>query len=495
MLAAAPRSLLFWSFFYFVAASVSAFVCWGFALDDAFIIARYATHLAHGQGYRFNPNGPVTDGVTPLPFAPLASLVAGSTVLETMMRLRILGCAAWVLAASCAGYIVARVCNDRSGRFLSLLLFLAMASPAAHASSGMETALTALTATLCVALSTSQGDAAKASVRQFAFLLPLAAVPTLRPEMAGWAATFAILMGETLGRGLVLALASLVPFACIAATRATVFGTPAPLSVFAKPGVLTQGLAYAVSATLVLALPLAVAAPKALASGQTPRFARAATAAFVVHTLVVVAVGGDWMPLSRLFVPALLPLLVAFAATFGVMNRRALAFRLVPALGIAILPWRTAIAARDTWRDRQHVLDSSRAVLATKRCVAALDIGWVGASTDAAIVDLAGLTDPAIAVLPGGHTSKRVDATMLRSRGVDGLVALFPCVPTAGTLLGPGGLPWSSVQSPCAAAREVERHLLRSMAGDLVLRQLVPLGQGAAWQQTYALFDVSPAGR
>ena len=54
--------------------------------------------------------------------------------------------------------------------------------------------------------------------------------------------------------------------------------------------------------------------------------------------------------------------------------------------------------------------------------IAALDIGWLGAATDATIVDLAGLTDPAIAVLPGGHTSKAIPASLLEARGVDALV-------------------------------------------------------------------------
>src|SRR5690606_35735574 len=49
----------------------------GFTVDDAFITARYAAHIASGIGYRFNAGGPVTDGVTPLGWAyvlaPLAS--------------------------------------------------------------------------------------------------------------------------------------------------------------------------------------------------------------------------------------------------------------------------------------------------------------------------------------------------------------------------------------------------------------------------------------
>jgi hypothetical protein len=64
----------------------------------------------------------------------------------------------------------------------------------------------------------------------------------------------------------------------------------------------------------------------------------------------------------------------------------------------------------------------ARPVLAGAQVVAGLDVGWMGASTEARIVDLAGLTDPSIAVLAGGHTSKRVDVAMLLDRGVDTVV-------------------------------------------------------------------------
>ena len=56
--------------------------------------------------------------------------------------------------------------------------------------------------------------------------------------------------------------------------------------------------------------------------------------------------------------------------------------------------------------------------------MAALDVGWVGAVSDFTVVDLAGVTDEAVAMLPGGHTSKRVDDALLRHRDVDALVLL-----------------------------------------------------------------------
>jgi hypothetical protein len=82
--------------------------------------------------------------------------------------------------------------------------------------------------------------------------------------------------------------------------------------------------------------------------------------------------------------------------------------------------------------------------------VAALDIGWLGAATDATIVDLAGLTDPVIAVLPGGHTSKAIPAALLDARKVDTIVLLL----SEGASLRE---PWTASQF----ARVVEQRIAR----------------------------------
>ena len=48
----------------------------------------------------------------------------------------------------------------------------------------------------------------------------------------------------------------------------------------------------------------------------------------------------------------------------------------------------------------------------------------MGAVDDFAVVDLAGVTDETVAMLPGGHTSKRIDDSLLRNRDVDAIVLL-----------------------------------------------------------------------
>jgi hypothetical protein len=93
-------------------------------------------------------------------------------------------------------------------------------------------------------------------------------------------------------------------------------------------------------------------------------------------------------------------------------------------LGVLLMARFGSIVAegRKVTADRTALVESARPVLGSLARVAALDIGWVGAATEADVVDLAGLTDPQIAALPGGHTSKRVGAMLLLARDPDALL-------------------------------------------------------------------------
>jgi hypothetical protein len=68
---------------------------------------------------------------------------------------------------------------------------------------------------------------------------------------------------------------------------------------------------------------------------------------------------------------------------------------------------------------RLALVAGARQHLAGSQVVAATDIGWVGLSTEAQVVDLAGVTDPTIARLPGGHTSKAISPGLFSDRNVD----------------------------------------------------------------------------
>lgn len=398
-------------------AAIPALWMWGFTVDDALIPVRYARHLAAGEGYRFNALGPMTDGVTPLPWAfllaPLAR--APATALDVLMRAKCMGLAAWLLAAAAWGAAVARADAPRAAKAAAFASLAACVPVAAHAVSGMETAL-------AMALATAAAISVKRPLRA-ALFAGLAA--SLRPEMAPWAVALAAWLGEGPRGKAKSALLAAAPFAICVLARVAWFGRAAPLAVLAKPSDLEHGAVYALAAALVVGAPLLAFAPRALARG--PRAGRALALAGALHLAVVVAVGGDWMPYARLVAPIAPPLLYAAVLASRHARTWSLAARSALALGVEVyIVVVAAPAGRHVMRDRAALIEAARAPLQNARIVAALDIGWVSAATEATIVDLAGLTDPTIAVLPGGHTSKRVDPPFLLAREPDVLVVYDP---------------------------------------------------------------------
>jgi hypothetical protein len=209
------------------------------------------------------------------------------------------------------------------------------------------------------------------------------------------------------------------PFAACALVRLVLFGRPAPLALLAKPSDLHHGAIYAAAAACVVLTPVLVFAPIALRRASF--LAKTLALAAGVHVVVVVAVGGDWMPYARLMVPVAPSLALVFVDLVAHLASTIARSALALALGVITLV-RAAPAGRHVHEDRRELVARARPALETAKVVAALDVGWVGAATEARIVDLAGLTDPAIAVLSGGHTSKAVDLPMLLDREVDTLV-------------------------------------------------------------------------
>jgi hypothetical protein len=209
----------------------------------------------------------------------------------------------------------------------------------------------------------------------------------------------------------------------VAVTRSLVFGRAAPLSVFAKPSDLAHGASYAVHALVQTGLPLLALAPFSLrrASGT----ARALVLAGAIHFAALALAGGDWMSLYRLAVPILPSFAWAAAELWRVAPAWASWLRVGVAGAMSVyLALAVGPAARAVGGHRERLIEHGRERLAGARSVAALDVGWVGAATDANVVDLAGITDESVAMLPGGHTSKRIDDALLRSRDVDALVLL-----------------------------------------------------------------------
>ncbi|HEV8551708.1 MAG TPA: hypothetical protein VGQ57_21820, partial [Polyangiaceae bacterium] len=284
-------------------AAIAAWIFRGFTVDDALVTARVASHLANGEGYRFNIGGPPVDAVTPLGWAPLLAAFGRGTPLEMLERARVFGVVTWLAAAGLLGALAPR---SRGSRAL-LLGGLGLSTPlAAWASAGMETGFVTGLATLGL-------------VPAWPAALATGLAGALRPELLPWCVTLAA--GHSLAtpgssRRRLFALMRRLPLAIGPAIAAGIvrhawFGTFAPLSSVAKAPELAHGTFYAVDAALGTGIPLLLIAPGALArsDGRT----RALAAAVAAHFVALIAAGGDWMALYRLAVPVLPGALLAAA--------------------------------------------------------------------------------------------------------------------------------------------------------------------------------------
>lgn len=395
---------------------------WRFMVDDALISARYAAHIAAGVGYRFNTGAEVSDGVTPLGWAPLLSLAAGGGVLSAYRAAKVIGMVAWLLGAGCLGHAIERLGGHRA-RYLALLLVAGSAPLAAWSVAGMETGLVLGVAAVAVS--------ARAVGHELVALGGAGLVAAWRPECAPWAIALALTPARE-GKGLVrsrgrwraLGLA-MGPFVVVAALRLAIFGRAAPLALLAKPSDLPHGLAYG-AATFLLTGPIAAVAWQGLAP-----WVRGLQLAILAHWLALVFAGGDWMPLSRLAVPALPTVVLVAAAILArphpegwqkALSGARLALGLAGNIYLLVTVGPRAAAVEPK---RLAVIDQLGEHLQGARAVATLDVGWVGAATAAPLLDLAGVTDLAVAALPGGHTTKPVPPALLERRGVDTLVLLL----------------------------------------------------------------------
>ena len=126
--------------------------------------------------------------------------------------------------------------------------------------------------------------------------------------------------------------------------------------------------------------------------------------------------------------------------------------------------------------ERAALIAEARPVLAHDRRIAALDVGWVGAASDADVIDLAGVTDPEVAFLPGGHTSKRIPRAWLFAREPSAIVLLSK----------PGAAPTKSF-APESFSRAVEQRVAWLSADDFRVRCTLPLGE-----QTYVVLEPAP---
>lgn len=397
----------------FIAIAVARFARdhWGGVYDDAFIYLRYVKNLDAGCGLRFNCGDPPVEGFTgPL---YLAVLWLGGRLTAQLIDLAQIVCTAG-LALTLALAVWAAVVIGRQPTQPRLPAVLAVSVAAAlaldpfallNAITGMETALAAAAVT-AIALAALTG-------RRWLLIAAIGGALLVRPETLVFAAALPILPALRRPRILV-AMAAIL--AAICAARYAVFGALLPNTYYAKAGGTWRhcelGLAYLADA--FADFPLAFAAPLALllpGSRRAAAFVLAGAAAWVAFFL---RSGGDLFEYSRMMFPLVPALTVLALAGIAELTRR--------------------IAARTRWARRAGALAALTAAVcalaaggraatvhaippqgASPRVVewaavgrylrahfrgatvATVPIGAIGYYSQLPILDLVGLTEPAIA--------------------------------------------------------------------------------------------------
>jgi hypothetical protein len=391
---------------------------WGGVYDDTFIYLRYVRNLQAGCGLRFNCGDPPVEGFTgPLYLALLwlgglctRQLIDLCQALCTASLAITLGLA--VATAVAIGRGIERGVDGGAGRAagrLALPAVLAVATAVVlaldhfvllNAITGMETALGAAAVT-AIAL-------AAVTERPWLLVAAVAAGLLVRPECLVFAAALPILPALRRPRYLA-AIAGVI--AAIAIARYAVFGALAPNTYYAKAGGTWRhaelGLAYIADA--IADFPLAFAAPLALLvpAGPVRRacgFLLAAGAAWLAFFL---RTGGDLFEYSRLMLPLVPMLSVLALAGIAELARRIARRELAAPVAVAICA--LAVAGRAAAVHAippQHAsprvvewaaIGSYLRAHDPHATVATVPIGAIGYYSGLPIVDLVGLTEPAIA--------------------------------------------------------------------------------------------------
>jgi hypothetical protein len=434
---------------------------WPYTVDDAFIVARYASRLARGLGYTFN-DGPPSDGVTG-PLWLLPGFLATRLRLDPVAAAKALGLGCVALA--CGGLVNRLSKRGRGTTYASsaAALFACQPDLGGWGVAGLETGAATLALTSAWLLLT-----ARPKISQRALLGGLLGIlPWLRPELLAVVCVFWMVAGWRLGwrrAAPVFALSAIGTLALVT-FRGTYFGDPLPLAYHAKQGALKNGLEYgARGVLLVLGIFGVFLAVRGWRVGRWDD--RLGTIVFVVHAIAVVLAGGDWMPGFRLFVPVL-PIALGVVAVglvrpeprqgpprrsrmsdvggkrYAGYGRLACAVGamliLAIDLGTRIPEWRAAGVSRE-----EIGRELAAALKQSAHRVALVDIGYLGYVSGVETVDLGGITDPEIGRLPGGHLSKLVSDTLLSRRDPDALIlhsAQPPLIAADGRLLAISGYP------------------------------------------------------
>lgn len=381
--------------------------CWPFCMDDVFISLRYARNLANGLGPVFNA-GEHVEGFSNPAFVMLVALL-GRLGMPYLLTSKAVGLVAALGATTIVYLTVSRVAGTRRALVAALLLGGHLPF-AAWAVSGLETSLYTLSLIVAVWFLVSDRPASAGGAMGFAALC--------RPEAPLLAAALLPLWGRKRARPYILgASLVLVPYIAV---RLIYYQDLLPNTFYAKLGGaiwerLPAGVEYiwnAVAGQGVLWLAASMACLACGISTQHARLKIACLALGVAEAAFAVYTGGDWMPCSRLLVPAA----PAFFVLLVVSAPRPMAPLLAVVLPTGLsgprsqeiaarvaLHERNIWGARAAWRQAGVWLERH----AAGQWVAASQIGYMPwCCPSVRFIDLVGLTDRTIAHSPGRFTEK-----------------------------------------------------------------------------------------
>lgn len=390
----------------------------GFSVDDAWIVARVVKSGLTGGRYQYYPSGPITDAVTPLGFDRLIGGVCQLLGLsDPLLVVRCMGAVAHLLTAFLLGV---RAASDGSSRWRVLLLGALLGSSvplSSWATAGLETPIVGLAVTSIVLL---RSLVMKALCTGF--------VLVWRPECLPLALSLYFLEWRQLAQDpshegdqkkssfTWVHLLTVVPFMAALGYRWIRFDQLMPLSAVAKEPDIASGAFYVLGGLVWTGVIFLV--PAWLALRSAPGWQSRWWFPFLLHAFAVAFAGGDWMPYFRLIVPGLPLVLYETVRRWPSswwMRGLCLGY-----FAVQILVAKTSsLDARRVVERRSEWMTVARSSLASCRKTAAVDIGYLGYALEGRVLDLAGVTDPRVARLPGGHTSKRVPMAFLDRDGVD----------------------------------------------------------------------------
>ena len=420
--------------------------CWGFTVDDAWIVSRVTSHGLVSGDFHFNSGQP-TDAVTPLGFAQFLAFFARLGDVRAPLQVFELTRRLGLIAQLASFFVAGGLLPARVSLATLLLASLGCLPSTLWAGAGLETPWVGLGLVVgqwCFWRWENWGLAGAL------FGAAIAWRPELGPYVCGlaWVSIKPALPrdGANLQRIALLLVSMALPVLAVALVRLWSFGSLIPLAAMAKAPDWSSGLRYLFMSVVWGGLLTTALLSLGEAAWGGPLLLA------VLHLLALGLCGGDWMPglrLSAPIYPSLLVLVACRATLQSPWNRKRVLLRGAALLLAPIMPAVLLVTQGADYRAvvarRLEMVKQASHLLLGSRVIATVDVGWVGISSQASIVDLGGVTDPRIGRLRGGHTNRPLSPGLFSARNVDTWIIraqnrdyrlgdpLFTVVPVYGT--------------------------------------------------------------